>query len=115
MKFPGVEILAAAADSAELALTLPPDLLYFQGHFPQGPILPGVAQIDWAVHYGRERFPLAGAFQGMEALKFQKVIQPGESVTLRLDYSPARSALKFQYLSAKGRHSSGTLLFGGPA
>ena len=95
----------------ELSLEPTPELEYFRGHFPASPILPGVVQIDWARHYGVGRFPNLGAFKGMETIKFYQVIQPGLRVTLRLDLNRDRAALKFQYHSELGRHSSGTLLF----
>ncbi len=112
MKLPVVvSETALESGSIELLLALPAELHYFKGHFPQGPILPGVVQVDWARHFGLQRFPLTGAFSGMEALKFQKVLQPGEQVTLRLDPLPEKQALRFQYSSPRGKHSSGTLVF----
>jgi hypothetical protein len=44
------------AASATLRMTLDPALRPFQGHFPQAAILPGVAQLDWAVRFGRQAF-----------------------------------------------------------
>jgi 3-hydroxymyristoyl/3-hydroxydecanoyl-(acyl carrier protein) dehydratase len=100
-------------DSLELLLELPAQLDYFKGHFPQGPILPGVVQLDWARHFGLGKFPLNGTFSGMDALKFQKVLQPGERVTLRLDFLAEKKALRFSYSSGRGKHSSGLMVFNG--
>ena len=102
-------------EKATLKLRLPAGLLYFKGHFPSSPILPGVVQIDWAIRYGLELFPVQGSFKGMETLKFQQVLQPGEEPELHLEYKPAKNTVTFRYLSARGRHSSGVLLFGGNA
>ena|SRR6185369_4497605 len=108
------ELLKTDAGQAQatLHLRLPEGLHYFQGHFPGAPILPGVVQIDWAQHYAMECFRVSGRFAGMEAVKFQQVLQPGDEVTLSLDYNAERGRLKFQYSSARGRHSSGVLLYG---
>jgi 3-hydroxymyristoyl/3-hydroxydecanoyl-(acyl carrier protein) dehydratase len=95
----------------QLQLRLQPELRYFKGHFPGAPVLPGVVQIDWARHYALERLDLKGDFAGMEALKFQQVLQPGNEVELNLEYNAERGRLKFQFVSARGRHSSGVLLF----
>jgi 3-hydroxymyristoyl/3-hydroxydecanoyl-(acyl carrier protein) dehydratase len=112
MKLPLIISEARGEDgSLELLLGLPPELDWFKGHFPQGAILPGVVQVHWARHYGLERFGIRGAFSGMEALKFQKVLQPGEQVTLRLEHLAEKQALRFSYSSPRGRHSSGVMQF----
>ena len=97
---------------AELEIDLDPALAVFDGHFPQAPILPGVAQVDWAVRYGREAFALPTHFLRMEALKFQRVARPGMRVRLQLEWLPQKSALAFSYGSALGPHASGRLVFG---
>ena len=89
-----------------------PDLLYFDGHFPEAPILAGVVQVDWAIAFGRECFDLPPWFKGIHALKFQRVIRPGMPVTLELTHEPAKSALVFRYSSLEGQHASGRILFG---
>lgn len=115
MRFP-VHALAqgtASPGGAAFDLTLDPGLLAFQGHFPGDPILPGVVQVDWAVHFATLAFGPLGAFQGVEHLKFMDPIRPGEAVRLTLDDDPARGALRFQFTSPKGRKASGTLRFSG--
>lgn len=100
-------------DGAAVALTLlvDPALPQFEGHFPDHPVLPGVAQLDWAVLFGREHFPLAGSFAGLEAVKFQRVVVPGTRLILTLD-SPGDHRLSFQFQSDLGPHASGRVLFG---
>lgn len=95
-----------------LKLRLPAELLYFKGHFPGAPILPGVVQTDWAIHFGRELLPVKGDFKALEILKFQQVLQPGQTPDLELEYKAEKGALAFCYVSAKGKHSSGTVVFG---
>jgi 3-hydroxymyristoyl/3-hydroxydecanoyl-(acyl carrier protein) dehydratase len=111
------EILSNASEGPEkarLKLRLPADLLYFKGHFPSAPILPGVVQIDWAIRFAQSQFKIQGEFKGMEALKFQQVLQPGEEPELELEFKPAKNSVFFRYVSARGRHSSGSILFGMP-
>jgi acyl-coenzyme A synthetase/AMP-(fatty) acid ligase/3-hydroxymyristoyl/3-hydroxydecanoyl-(acyl carrier protein) dehydratase len=95
-----------------LELTAPVNLLYFDGHFDVAPILPGVVQLDWAIHYGRRYFALAGQFQGISQLKFQQVIGAEMPVQLELEHDVAKGSLRFRYTSAAGQHSSGRLLLG---
>ena len=49
---------ARGSEAAELDILLDPALAAFDGHFPQAAILPGVAQLDWAIHFGREAFAI---------------------------------------------------------
>jgi acyl-coenzyme A synthetase/AMP-(fatty) acid ligase len=112
---PSACLLARTQESASLQLEISADLPYFAGHFPQAPILPGVTQIDWALHFGRELFNLPPEFLRMEVIKFQQVIQPGSSVMLDLAFQPERGCLGFKLTSPAGNHASGKLYFGSTA
>ena len=95
-----------------LQLELQADLVVFDGHFPGLPILPGVAQLEWAVHFGHTLLGTPNEFQGMDAIKFQKIMQPGEQIELTLNYLPAKQQLQFCYQSAAGIHASGRIRLG---
>jgi len=98
--------------SVVLQLRVPPDLLYFDGHFPEAPILPGVVQVDWALALGRQYFDLPARFRTLQALKFQRVVTPGMTLTLELENDAQKNALAFRLHSAGGQHASGRILFG---
>lgn len=117
MRFPAsARATSAGPDGAiTFALVLDPGLLGFQGHFPGNPILPGVVQVDWAIHFGLEAFGALGPFQGVEHLKFMEVIRPGEDLTLTLALDAARENLKFSYQGGGVRKASGILRFRGDA
>lgn len=100
------------ADAAVLVLPLDPDLVAFDGHFPQAKILPGVVQLDWAIHYARQAFAMPPRFERMDALKFQHVARPDDQLQLTLGWDAARSVLSFRYLSDHGVHASGRVVFG---
>lgn len=110
-RLPIVAVREATATRVLLELTMVPDLLYFDGHFTGAPVLPGVVQIDWAILFGRRHFALAPCFRGMQALKFQQVIRPGQRVQLELEYHDAKDTLQFRYFSEAGAHASGRILF----
>ncbi|WP_137174326.1 AMP-binding protein [Massilia sp. HP4] len=109
-RFPALRVLDTAAGRALLELVVPADLLYFDGHFSVAPVLPGVVQVDWAIHYGRHYLGLAGAFKGINALKFQQMIRPGHPVQLELLHDAAKGSLNFRYFSDAGAHASGRIL-----
>lgn len=83
----------------------------FQGHFPEAPIVPGLAQVDWAIRLGRESFGPLGDFSGMSNLKFQRIIVPDEPIELRLTLHPVKHTLTFEFQGQDGRKSSGTISF----
>ena len=95
----------------ELLLSAPPSLLYFQGHFPGQPILPGIVQVHWAVHYGQEAFPACRVFTRMEAVKFQRVVLPGQRLALCLQHRREGNKLVFAYTLGDAPLSSGRICF----
>ncbi|MCP1484806.1 acyl-coenzyme A synthetase/AMP-(fatty) acid ligase [Pseudomonas fluorescens] len=95
-----------------LQLSVPPDLAYFSGHFPKAPVLPGVVQVEWALNLGRQLLNLTGPFAGMEVLKFQQLVRPGDEIQLHLRFDPERSKLYFAYRNDTATCSSGRILLG---
>lgn len=111
LQLPTILSLVHEGDGLVAELALAPELLYFRGHFPEHPILPGVVQIGWAEQLGRRHFPLPARFLALEALKFQDLILPGARLCLTLQFKPEKGKLEFSYESASGRHSAGRLVF----
>ncbi len=108
------EVLEQSASDAEwsLQLSVPPDLAYFSGHFPKAPVLPGVVQVEWALNLGRQLLNLDGAFAGMEVLKFQQLVRPGDEIQLHLRFDAERGKLYFAYRNDTATCSSGRILLG---
>lgn len=74
----------ADAESLEAELEFPPDGIWFAGHFPGVPILPGVAQLFFARTFARKAFgdfPDAGLYR---RIKFRRLVRPGELVSLKV-------------------------------
>lgn len=108
---PGPRWLQRGSDEARLALTADDGLALFDGHFPQSPILPGVALVDWAIHWGRDAFAIDRAFLHMDAMKFQRMVTPGTELDLSLQWQAGKGALSFRFESAHGVHASGRIVF----
>lgn len=92
-------------------LIAPSDLLYFDGHFRDMPILAGVVQIEWVIAFGRRCFDLPPLFRAIHGLKFQRVISPNLPITLQLVHDPLKSCLSFKISSHLGPHASGRIIF----
>lgn len=106
-------ILGASATENHWRLELDIDsaLDCFEGHFPGLPIVPGVAQIDWAIRLARARLSLAPRFRALSLIKFQRVIQPPRKLELDLRSLADGSELAFRYFDANGAFSSGRASF----
>jgi 3-hydroxymyristoyl/3-hydroxydecanoyl-(acyl carrier protein) dehydratase len=98
-----------------LDLLVPHELIYFAGHFPQAPVLPGVVQIAWALALAAQRLGTPPRCKLMEALKFQRLLRPGDRVTLTLRYDATRQKLHFAYRYGEQAYSSGRLAWSADA
>lgn len=92
-----------------LQLTLTPELFWFKGHFPEQAILPGVAQLHLVMHYAKTLLHVRHPFKGMDVVKFQRPLFPGENVELAINWNPENNKLNFQYTVDGAPASSGRI------
>lgn len=109
---PQAQWKARGPHEAQVILDITPDLAVFDGHFPEMLVLPGVAQLDWAIEFARASFTLPAKFLRAEALKFQRPVMPPAELELVLQWQADSRQLSFQYRSQAGAHSSGRIVFG---
>ena len=64
---------------------------FFQGHFPQMPVMPGVLQVEalaqtLGIYVGRleEYAGQIGLFAGIDGCRFRRVVQPGDTLDLEV-------------------------------
>lgn len=106
-ELPEIESERIEGDKAEFEMRLQPELKWFEGHFPGQPILPGVAQLHIASVLGERIWGIAFPGHDMSRVKFRRVMQPEERVSLSLTRKDLR--LDFQYVSGGEIVASGTL------
>jgi acyl-coenzyme A synthetase/AMP-(fatty) acid ligase len=94
---PDLQARRQGPDWVELDLYNRPDLPQLDGHFPAIAVVPGVAQIDWAVKMAARFLGLPLASATSFQVKFHRLTLPETTVTLRLDYDRARQRLLFAY------------------
>lgn len=65
---------------------------FFQGHFPQNPIMPGVLIVEALAQVGAvmllsmpENRGKLGVFTGIDAMKFRRQVIPGDTLTLEAE------------------------------
>lgn len=111
MELPEVLDRKREGDLARLELHIAAGLGWFAGHFPGHPILPGVVQIGWVIHFAAEMFGLGREVVSMEQIKFRRPIGPGTrlALTLRQDGRLVEYALA----GAGVTYASGRLRFEG--
>lgn len=100
-----------ATGHTELDLEVAPGNPWFEGHFPEFAIMPGVVQIGWAAHFGHALFGLGPGVLSMDQIKFKRPILPGARLTLTLKPDAASHKLRYEYRDAEQSYSSGTLHF----
>lgn len=110
---PDVVSQQLTGDEAQLTLNVSSDILYFDGHFEQQPILPGVTQVHWAAHFGKQLLGIQGEFQQLKNIKFMQVLTPGQEVQLSISkiMKDAQQSIRFRFNSATETFSSGELVF----
>jgi acyl-CoA synthetase (AMP-forming)/AMP-acid ligase II/3-hydroxymyristoyl/3-hydroxydecanoyl-(acyl carrier protein) dehydratase len=92
-----LDIRTQTASEAEVAFTLPPDLLYFKGHFPGRAILPGLAEVHLAILIAQKLWNVWPSDSNLSRLKFKRVLMPDETVTLKLKWNGEIGRLSFDY------------------
>ncbi|GMQ48495.1 ApeI family dehydratase [Vibrio sp. 10N] len=93
--------------SWSLTLFVPANLRYFEGHFEHFPILPGVSQLDWVLHYAQLMYQQRLELVGMEAIKYQSPVPPNTRLTLEFSLDAATNKLSFCYFDSTKTYSRG--------
>jgi len=83
-------------------------IVFFEGHFPSQPVLPGIVQVDWAIFFARKSFNLTEeSCIEIEQIKFMKIIKPNTKLDLLLKLE--NGILNFKYYADDAVYSLGKL------
>ena len=95
---------------ARYAVTVPADLLYFEGHFPGAPILPAIAQLlTLVLDRTHATWPHLGQPRRLARLKFMAKIDPGDE--LEVHVGRADGEVRFALLRRGEACTRGVLAF----
>jgi 3-hydroxymyristoyl/3-hydroxydecanoyl-(acyl carrier protein) dehydratase len=98
-------------EAVTLTLDLPAGCPAVEGHFPGTPILPAVAQVDWAIRFARQHFPLPPHFSALRSLKFLRIVQPPVRIALELAPAADGRCVSFTYAQGDAACSTGRIEF----
>jgi acyl-coenzyme A synthetase/AMP-(fatty) acid ligase len=101
-----------SADRIERELEVHSELVYFDGHFPVSPILPGIVELAWAADAARALLGAEPRIAAIEALKFGEPVRPGDRLRLEVQRGPGR--LAFRILRGPREVASGRLVLRDP-
>lgn len=115
MEEPITQISLENAGPNEFVATISPDLVFFKGHFPGNPVLPGAIQIDRLVlPCIQATWPDLGSVRAIQRIKFKKPITPKQRVRISVHRDGER--VRFRICSDADRNlvfSEGNLVLKG--
>jgi 3-hydroxymyristoyl/3-hydroxydecanoyl-(acyl carrier protein) dehydratase len=100
----------ANGNSLEQDWRVPAQLDCWPGHFPEQSILPGVLQIDWLMQTIEGWTGRSPQLARIEALKFKRLVHPGERLTLRLERDAGGAIFRFRVGNGEALVSSGRVV-----
>ena len=86
------DLTSTSLDTIEADVTTGPDSLWFNGHFPKEPILPGIALISMVVHAIKRHEHEKGKrikITEIKRVRFRQIVRPDDSIALSI--SPEKS------------------------
>jgi len=92
---------------------IPPESLWFSGHFPGEPILPGIAQLGIAYDAVCKALGCHVSITGFSRVKFKKIIRPGDCLKVIVTPKEDRQGVcVFRIVAGDDLACSGTMTLG---
>lgn len=107
---PDVLSISHTPESLVIELEVPADLIYFRGHFPDEPVLPGVVELLWVQNYAAKWIGRSPWFKDMDRVKFTSLIRPHDRLRLEIAALADRSGVSYRYLRDGETVGSGQLM-----
>ncbi len=96
-------------------IAIPEDSLWFQGHFPGDPLLPGIAQLHLVVETIQSALGEKRCLTALKRVRFKRVIRPEETMAIAVEPLPnAPDTFRFQ-LTVAGENACSGLMTTGPS
>lgn len=84
---------------------------WFSGHFPNNPILPGIAQLKMVVDLISQSGAGKVSISGLSRVKFRKIVRPGEQLDIQVTPGTTDNHYMFKITSGDEDVCSGKMHF----
>lgn len=100
-----------AASEFTTSVVIDTDLPYFDGHFPDMPILPGIIQLKMITDLIARKEGLCLCLTGVKRVKFRKLTAPGDRLDISVSCEERASKYNFNITNSGEAVCSGILFF----
>lgn len=97
-------------DEYHLSFQVPLDLIYFNGHFDQFHLVPGVIQLKWIMQFLQQWQWIEHQPKQIENLKFQHFLRPADVVTMQFKRDAIRQKITFSCSCGEQKIASGRVV-----
>jgi uncharacterized membrane protein len=108
-KIDNVKLIEKTGNSACVEFSIPGTSAYFDGHFPEFPILPAVAQIDLTTRFAAKYLGTGIGISQIRRVKFSSLIRPGAPLSLNLEKNDTSITFKLSSPDGEIVYSLGSL------
>jgi len=98
-------------NTVHTSVTITEDNQWFAGHFPENPILPGIAQLQYIIELISEQCDADLQLTGFSRVKFRKIIKPGDLLNIEVTATDKKNQYMFQIMSDNKDVCSGKMSF----
>lgn len=95
-------------------VAVPAESIWFQGHFPGDPLLPGIAQLYLVMETLREALKTEIRLTGLKRVRFKRVIRPEETIAIAVDSVQDKPGLYRFHLTVAGESACSGLMTTAP-
>jgi 3-hydroxymyristoyl/3-hydroxydecanoyl-(acyl carrier protein) dehydratase len=104
------KIIKQTDSSVILEFSVPNSSDYFDGHFPNFPVLPAVAQIYIIMQFVSRYFGISVELSKIKRVKFINIIQPDTQLVLNMEKKEEIISFKIISVDEKTVYSAGILV-----
>jgi len=103
------EVTLVDSTHAEVQLHVDAAWPWFSGHFPDQPVLPGIAQVHIAAMLAKEIWGIWPGNVSLGKVKFHRIVQPGDDISLLLHRKDEAGKLEMHWRRGEESVSRGVI------